>query len=277
MRVYLDTSAWNAICDWSVGKSQKWVRGPEYLFSACNLDEFSLADAFRSRQLAAYAWRASNRRKLLDHLELSVAEIAAYQTGTGLDFYDDRDRTFIPAWRAMRTSGLTMEMRTALGLELEAAKAEYRDWFRLGRETFNPLFASFAKLGLERSWPDLLGELKAGPEMRDGLRQSLTDAGLLRRIPRPSDLEDVPWAAIPCTSCWMEYHTAMYYLASFGSKRLGRPDKGDQVDFRHACYAGMVDLFVTGDTRMHEILQTMIPSRIAKVLTAQEYIDERTL
>jgi len=275
LRVYFDTSAWNVVCDWAVGKSHKWIEGPEYLFSSCNLDEFSIASTSRARELAAYAWRISSRRKLLDHLELSVAEIAAFQNGVGVATYDDaRDRTFTPAWRAMRTSGLTNEMRDALAADIDAAKSEYRDWFRFGRETFHPFFSSASKLGVARSWPDLLAELQSGPEMRAGLRQSLTDAGLLRRIPRPNELEDVPWTAIPCTSCWLEYHTAMYYLAAFDSKRLGRPDKGDQVDFRHACYAGMADIFVTGDRRMHAILEDMIPSRRARLLTAQEYLDE---
>lgn len=274
MLVYLDTSAWNALLDWSVGKSRKWLQGPEYLFSSCNLDEFSLASTARSRELAAYSWRLSNRQKLLDHLELSVAEVVAFQRDSALDFYDHRDWTFELAWRAMRTTGLTREMRQAMTAQLDTAKAEYRDWFRLGREVFNPLFAKYAKYQLNRTWPELLEELKAETDMRDGLRISLEDAGLLKMLPEPSRLDRVPWVAIPCTSCWLEYHMAMYYLASFDSKRLGRPDKGDQVDFRHAAYAGIADVYVTGDKRMHEILDTMIPSRRARVLLVPDYIDE---
>ncbi|MCZ6688000.1 MAG: hypothetical protein O7H41_00145 [Planctomycetota bacterium] len=70
MKVYLDTSAWNWLVDWSARRSRKRVLGPEYLFSSCNLDEFGLAGNIRSRDLAAFAWSITNRKRLQDHLDI---------------------------------------------------------------------------------------------------------------------------------------------------------------------------------------------------------------
>ena len=54
--------------------------------------------------------------------------------------------------------------------------------------------------------------------------------------------------------------------------RDARPDFGDQVDFRHACYAGVADLFVSNDGRMREILTTMVVDRRAEVLSPDEFL-----
>ena len=106
-RVYLDTSAWNSLCDWSSGRSMKWLAGPEYLFSSCNLDEFSLAKSARAQELAEFAWRlSSRRRRLLDFIELTAAELASRRTGRAVTYFDSSDRGFRPAWAAMRDQGI---------------------------------------------------------------------------------------------------------------------------------------------------------------------------
>lgn len=274
MRVYLDTSGWNALCDWGQRRSRKWTQGVEYLFSSCNLEEFANASPGRGRQLADYAWQVSNRTKLLDHLELTVEEVSAYQLQRETDWYDRTDAGFQPAWRALRTQGLNTVIRGAVQADTRRSKDAYREWFREGRRTFQPLFVAAEKVGLKRSWPEMQQELLEGPEMRQGLRTSLLDAGLLAALPNSAELEKVPWSSTPCTTCWYEYHIALYHLVSHDSKRLGKPDLGDQVDFRHAAYAGLADEFVTGDMRMHAILSTMLSGCRSRVTTPTEHIQE---
>jgi hypothetical protein len=272
--VYLDTSAWNALADWSAVRGPKPLCGSEYLFSSCNLDEFSLASALRSKELASFAWRLSNRRKLLDHVELTVAEITAFQRGVDVCYYDRADRGFMPAWTAMRTKGLNDAMRAGHAAHSAQTKASYRDYLREGRDIFGPIFRQAAELGRAQDWATVFADLEQGSEIHDMLISVLAGEDLLRRLPDRSRLSDIPYDALPGTACWVQYHIALYYVAAFESRRLGRPDLGDQVDYRHACYAGVSDVFVTGDVRMHEILSTMVRSCRARVLSPREFLDE---
>jgi hypothetical protein len=146
------------------------------------LDEFSLAPTHRAKELAVFAWHTSNRQKLLDHLELTVAGITTCQKGTKFDYIYYLDEGLPLACRAMRTSGTTMEMRAVLTAQMEAVKFSYRDWFRPGREFFHSIFSD-AEIGLKREWGELLEEFRQEPEMRQMLYDSLTQSGLLHSLP----------------------------------------------------------------------------------------------
>ena len=51
-----------------------------------------------------------------------------------------------------------------------------------------------------------------------------------------------------------------------------RAEAGRVYGFRHACYAGVADLFVSNDGRMREILTTMVVDRRAEVLSPDEFL-----
>lgn len=263
--VYLDTSAWNALCD-TVSTPAR-LRGPEYLFSSCNLDEFGLAHTRRAAELAEFAWRISNRRKLLDHLELTAREITARHSDRQVDYFDS-DPGFEPAWRMVKSSGITMEFREYVEPHIATAKREYQEWLQLSREVYLPIFENAHCAGLSTEWPAILSQFEAGAEVVDMIRGLLEQAGL--KVPGGSAIE--PWTELPGTACWIEYHLALRYLAAFDSGRVGKAERGDQFDFRHACYAAIADVFVTGDSRMHRILSEMVPRCSARLFSPDAFL-----
>lgn len=271
--VYLDTSAWNTFCDWTSRRSLKWFSGPEYLFSSCNLDEFSLAPPARSKELASLAWRMSNRKKLLDHIELTATEVAAHRGGRAADYFDGRDKGFPVAWAAMRRTGGDTPMREAMRASMESGKQEYRVHLQLMRDTLGPFFRAAAVHGVSREWPDLLDEMSSEPEIREMLVGVLGEPGLGSQTANIAALSHIDYRVLPGTACWVQYHLALTFLAAQKTGRLARPDKGDQVDFRHACYSGIAEVFVTGDKRMHEVLSTMVPACRARVLSPDAFLE----
>ncbi len=270
MKVYMDTIAWNAVHDRVQTGSIEFYRGPEYLFSSCDLDEFCLSESPRARELANFAWELSNRKKLLDHVELTAAEIASYQQGTALQEPYDEDPRLIDAWAYVRRDGVPPEMHAALKADMEQTKRNYRSGMRLTRDIFRPVFDKFAAIGIEQNWRQILGEMNDEDLISTFLTNLLEHEGLLDRVPDPQRISDIDYVNLPATACWLEYYIAVSFLAAFESGKHARPDLGEQVDYRHACYAGIADTFVTADDRMMHILQNMVLHRRAEVVTPDE-------
>ncbi len=265
MKVYMDTSGWNALYDATGGTLPSELTDREYLFSSCNLDEFCLSGSDRARELADFAWRLSNQRKLLDHVELTALEIACYQSGTRPESLFDEDPRFMEVWEHVRRNGVPPALQEQLRASMQTSKQEFRSRLRITRDLFRTVFQKFADLGLEKNWPDVLRELNAEGLVTKMLHELLEHEGLLHMLPEPGSLDQVPLEELPGTACCLEYYVALSFLAATQSGRQARPDIGDQVDFRHACYAGVADLFVTGDDRMHHVLSTMVVHRRAQV------------
>lgn len=270
--VYLDTNAWNSVLDWQSRRSVKWLAGPVYLFSSCNLDEFALAPPARARDLASFAWRITNRQKLLDHVELTAAELAAYRRGTEPDYFDHRDQYFGRAWGFMRSLGADPAMQAGLREWVDDAKRQYQAHLQDTRDLLGPYFRKAAELGVEQDWPALLEEMAGETEIRQLLAASLREAGIGTQRANIAALENLDYRVLPGTACGIQYHLALSFLAAQRTGKLSKPDYGDQVDFRHAYYAGIADVYVTGDRRMFEILTTMVPSLRARVLTREDFI-----
>jgi hypothetical protein len=65
---------------------------------------------------------------------------------------------------------------------------------------------------------------------------------------------------------------ALGFTASFEGGATSKPDYGDQVDFRHAAYAGAVDVFVTEDRKMAELLSSKLCDARAKIVHVEEFL-----
>ena len=258
MRIYLDTSAWGRVCDARL--SRHLFDGHEVLFSSCNLDEFAVAPLERARELAQQAWRLSNRKKLHDHIEIMREEVRAYQLGTELTEFAE-EPGFNRAWLQTRTTGPPSNMAMALREFSDGAKRVFRDDLRYERTVFRPLFEELERGGLQQEWPAFIAELRS--ERRIGLmiKEILRIEGFDQAVPNPELIHEIPYLNLPGTTATVEYLLALRFLAAKASGKLGKPDFGDQVDCRHACYAGLADLFVTQDQRMREILTTMVTTR----------------
>jgi hypothetical protein len=266
VRAYLDTSAWSALHDAHVSKARLADR--EILFSSCNLDEFVLASPHRARELARYAWSVSNGKKLLDHLELSAKEVTAHRKDAALaDFHDHADPWFFDAWAAIRTAGLTHDMRSQMEARVEHAKLLFRDWLGGVRARFKPWFDLARDEEPLVAWERHLQELEKEGYIGEMLEGILRAEGLGAEFDR-----DIPYRRLPATACWVQYYLALSFLAAHASRKTGRPETGDQADYRHACYAGIADVFVAGDVRMRHILNEMVRDKRATIMSPDEFV-----
>lgn len=270
--VYFDTSAWNFFYDWLSRKSKKYIRGPEYLFSSCNLDEFAMSGQNRARELASFAWNLSNRKKLLDHVEFTFNEIVNYQLGNQISGIYDEDPPFHESWRIMRKGSISSELKRNLKELSRFSKGVYRDQLRSDRDIFKPIFESAKSLGFQKTWPELLREMEHEGYIGALIINLLEQEGYISQIPEPNSIGKIPYRELPCTAAWIQYYLSLFHLASFEKGKLSKPDLGDQVDFRHACYAGLADIFVTDDQRMFTVLTDMVETKRAGIIKPEEYI-----
>ena len=267
MLIYLDTIAWNILCDSRERTAMQVLENSEVLFSSCNFDEFCLASSERAQELCAFSLETSNGRRLRDHIELSAAEIRARLTSSEpADPYED-DPKFSAVWKHASESGVPEQIRSAAQEQMEAAKRDLRDHLRTSRDVFRPLFARFEKLGVKQAWPELLNEMDAEGSLMAWVLGLIEHEGLLGSISDRDAAARIGCRSLPATACWVEYSVGMSYLASFDSGKMTKPDRGDQVDFRHAAYAGVVDVFVTADSRMQYVLNELVLDRRAEVVT----------
>jgi hypothetical protein len=240
--------------------SRRWFDDHEVLFSSCNLDEFSLASTHRAKELAQLAWAITNRRKLLDHIEIIHEEVAAYQSGRSAVLYDS-DPGFDLGWKFMRSGGSPSEIRDQIRKSMKATKSGFREHLQLGRDVFRPFFDRLAELGIQLDWPEFLLEIRNEGSIGRLIEETLQMENLHLKVPKPDEIHLVPYLELPGTTASIEYLIALRFLAARQAGKLGRPDLGDQVDTRHACYAGLSALFVSQDNRMRSILATMVTTR----------------
>jgi hypothetical protein len=265
VRIYLDTIGWNALYDSSYDSDARFLEENEVVFSSCNLDESCLSNSDRARDLLAFAWRASNKKKLLDHLELTAVEIRGRQTNEEPSPFDD-DPAFMQAWEYMRQHGIPPDMHEAMKRGMIEAKRHYRSHLRTTRDVFRPIFDRFAEIGIKQAWPQMLNEMDRDGSITEWIIGLLKHEGLLSRIPDPAGVAEISFRDLPGTACWVEYCIGLAYLAAFESGSHTKPDLGDQIDFRHATYAGIADVFVTADGRMEQVLTDMVIDRRAQIV-----------
>lgn len=270
--VYLDTSAWNGVLD---AAGPLWRPDPdalELLFSSCDLDEFGAAEEAKAAELATFAWECSNRRKLLDHVELAAGEIAAHQLGEPLTEPYDEDPGFFLGWHMLRTGQTPPELREALVAQMKQIKRELLEHVREGRKFFAPFYRKAKELGLEYSWEEFVSDTDYQDQLREKLLEGIAVNGLLGIIPDPQAALSVPLWELPGTAASLQYYMAMLHVACHETGKWSRPDFGDQVDMRHATYAGIADVYVSGDDRMRWLLTDRVLDCRAEVLPPEKFL-----
>lgn len=265
VKIYLDTIAWNQLYDLTSGGSLKHLEGPEYFFSSCNLDEFCLSESDRAKNLAKFAWDLSNKKKLLDHVEFTIAELRGYPDNNSLSPFDN-DQAFMNAWAHIREFGVPDAVHALHEQQSKKVKREFRQFLRSTRVVFRPVFEQFKAVGIEEHWTSVLQAMSDEGHIGQFLTDLIRQEGLIHLLPKPASVIDTPYAKLPATASWVEYYVALSFLAGQESDKHAKPDYGDQVDFRHACYAGIVDLFVTADSRMAHVLANMVVHKRAEVV-----------
>jgi hypothetical protein len=236
------------------------------------LDEFAGASHYRTKQLASLAWRVSNQRKLHDHVELAIAEAEAQFRGLDPPSpYDDRAPFFV-AWETLRGVGSNVEVVRAFNAGTREAKDSFREWLRMHRNTFRTATRAHETIGLIKAWTEMLAELEDEGFIREHLAQTFDYQGRRDLASAMRDGDPTAYRAFRGTACWVQYYMALSFLVSYQDGKFAKPESGDQVDFRHAAYAGIADDFVTDDARMAVILRDMVPALRSSVLTFDEFV-----
>ena len=271
--VYMDTSALNAVYDkFRLGRiGARSLRAFEFLVTSCQLDEILRSDLRRAADLAQFLWRYSNRQKLLDHVEIHACELEAAFMGRSLtkaDYLDPTDIGFRVAWNAVRRGQTPGVVKAEADDGIESAKSDFRDGLRERRAMFARAAAIGPCIGSVSSWRKVLRELRTEGWIGELIWKSLAEDPLTRvgeRFDRGAVVA-IDYRELPCTAVGLEYYLALQYLAALGTGDVARPERGDQVDFRHAYYAGLSDVFVTSDRRMRLILSDYVQADRAEIL-----------
>lgn len=278
--VYLETSAFNSVFDAMRNRSRATkALATEYeiLFSSCNLDEFGGAKRYRAVELASFAWKATNRQKLLDHIEIMATEIDRHLASGAppADYVDRSDPGFPTAWQMMRENTTPELAEKAVQAYMRTAKEAFRDHGAVARRVFSSARKNHGDLGhLTPDWPVFLKELEEDAFPQQVMVQQLIEVCPEVRLKASADeIMNVDYRLLPSTAVGLQYFFALEYRASFESGRQNSPDLGDQVDVRHAYYAGIADYFVSDDRNCRRILSEDVEVRTSEVLSATEFLD----
>ena len=272
--VYLDTSAINdlGVDLHLIAKTGQF----EFLVSSCQIDELACADPARQILLTKLTWEVTNKQKLLEHIPIMYAETAA-ELGIRprlrrLEDYYDQDPLFLSSWRAVTTGLLPAQFMDHYREFVLAFKEGYRRWSNQDSEILRPVVNRLKRTGAPPpSWQDFLAETEAEGWFNEFIYVNLSLYPQFARFLVREDVLHIDYRRLRCTSVGLQYYLASQWLDIFGEGKHARITRGDQVDVRHAFYAGLADCFVTGDTKMRNILAHMVPGNRAKILQPQEF------
>ena len=271
--VYMDTSAWTALLKRQAGRSLRQVEGPEYLFSDCNLDQFAAASSYYvAKDLAKLAWRLSNQKRLADHVEFMINEIAAFQKGRPTPSIYAEHPGFHPVWRVLRTTGTPREMKALADETIRKAKKDFRAHLRADRATFRTFFQRLEEFGFTKPWKEMLGELEREGYVGRHLSNLVCAEDRNRVVPDRTTVSQIPYRQLPATAAGTQYFLALRFRAAYESGKDARPDYDDQTDFRHAYYAGIADVFVTEDSKMGDMLKNYVVTKRAEILNLSAFL-----
>lgn len=280
-KVYLDTSAYNFILlNYSIDELSHIICDKyEVCFSSCNLDEFGLCEPDISSRLATFAWQVSNKKKLLDHIDLIIHEMLFYLGKVKhLDYFDENDAGFFMAWEAMRDKTVPADFIEFTKEMAKEIKQGFKERARDMRKFFNPYLQDidFDRTELVKLyWSKILSDME-----KEGWIQNFFINNLYEYIPEFSEvisldeLLTIDYRKLTGTAPGIQYYFALQYVQCFQSGLLSKPDMGDQADVRHTFYAGIMDYFVSNDKRMIEIFNDYIFAECAIVIDPNDFIND---
>jgi len=275
-KIYLDTSAYNFLLkSYPTRKISRLIRNKfEVLFSSCNLDEFGIAGTPYSSILATFAWEITNQKKLLDHIELMVGEILLeLKKIECLSYYDETDIGFIPAWISMKDKLLPEIINQSTSNDMYYAKTIFKDFEMNMRKTFHT-FNIIEKKDSLRRWQLDLKEIERQKGFNNFLVTHLYNYYEdIRDLVTIEELLRINYKKLKATAVGLQYYFALGFIHTHLTGKHSKPDFGDQIDFRHAYYAGIVDYFVTSDRQMLDILNNYVLAEHCQVFDTEAFAE----
>lgn len=276
LQIYLDTSAYNFLLkSYPTRKISRLIRKKcEVLFSSCNLDEFGLAESPYSSILATFAWEITNQRKLLDHIELMFREILLELKKIKYhSYYDEADIGFIPTWISMKDKLLPEIINESASNDMYFAKTIFKDFEMNIRKSFHS-FNTVEKQDSLKRWQHDLKEIERQRGFNQFLITNLYNySAEVRDVVTIEELLRIDYKKLKATAVGLQYYFALVFIHTHLPGKHSKPNFGDQIDFRHAFYAGIVDYFVTSDRQMLDILNNYVLAEHCQVLDTETFAE----
>jgi hypothetical protein len=270
--IYLDTSALNILCDTYKRKSTTALkRNYDILLSWPLLDEINSNSTYaRTIDLAQFVWKTFNKNILLDvksilDLELRHA-LKGYPLNGRLEYFD-ADIFHHRALGDARRGTTPLHIRKSLASLTAEHKKSFYLWEKVERDKWLSKFVSVTHLN---NWSDVYDTLLEEKYFNQ-LLIGMTKIYGLNHIFDYDDIMRINHKSLPCISIGIELYIAMQFLISSHSKRLGKPNRGDIFDIKHSFYIGLVDYFVTDDSRFLYLLRNIMGLKHS-VIPTQEFI-----
>ncbi|MHA1376476.1 MAG: hypothetical protein ACTSR7_19535 [Promethearchaeota archaeon] len=279
-KVYLDTSAYNYILlNYPVNEVIYTLKNNyEVYFSSCNLDEFGICEPEISSKLAIFSHAISNQKKLLDHIELITHEML-YELGktSDFDYFDINDTGFYEVWELMRRKCLPQMFIDSTVKIIRSHKELHREHEREMRKLFVKEFESInvdRKEIMKTLWLKILNDLENEGWIKNFFINNLYNFySDFKKLISLDELKSIDYKHLKGTAPGLQYYFALQYIQCYQSGKMSKPDLGDQVDIRHTFYAGIVDYFITNDSRMYDIFNNYIIAPHGDVVKPKDFID----
>jgi len=270
-KVYFDTNALNFFCDKFKGRSKRSFRNYEILLSWPLVDEIECNSSFaRTIDLAKFVWDVSNRKILLGIKDLTALEVDALLKGNTLSISDyfDSDQSYLDALREAKDGRTPNQTRIFLRAAISNQKKKILLWERQQRRKWSSKFEGSKMLPTE--WQEFYPLLLQERYFNQILYGMVAAYGLSSRF-TSEEIMNLDYKNLTCLSVGIEFYVALQFLIDSQSKKLGKPDRGDLPDIKHAFYVGISDYFVTNDPRVYHILHDLIDTKNAKIIRTEEF------
>jgi len=278
-KLYFDTSAVNTIYDMRVPEEIVSKHYDVYVSYTVFVGLLCCQERDRSSSLASYLWKMTCPDfLLLWYPSLMFNEV---RKALGLEkndpylLIDSPEKSeWLRQWNLVRSGRSREQDHLALNeycrkitKESKAKRVAAYEYLLQRRESGDPL----------EHWPEEIEQGHRKHRIQQHIYNEMANYCKDEPCRYPSSLlpeqklvEKIQYDLIPCTACGMEYEGAVFYCNLY---QIFGPHTGDAVDMLHAFHAGFVDVFVTNDNNMFEILDKMVLSKKSKVVHAKDFVD----
>lgn len=277
--VYLDTISINKIFE-TLYKRVSSSDLKKYIFaiSSCQIDELCCIKSTELRsQLVEFLFNISDKTKLKDHIEIMASE-ALYHLGIEkeLDYFDPKHKEYNQLLKLQIKKRIPDIFQENFYKGMEYTKKLNRFDENQMRTTFKPYFDVFSDLGLKKDFKIINQEMK---------NEGLINKFLFETLDFEKDylgyefnkikekILQINLSKLNCTYVGLQAKIAYSYLSCFERGKLSQLKESDQVDIRHLFYLNYADIFVTDDSKMHEITKKNIVGIKSVVVDTEGFIN----
>ena len=245
--------------------------------TSCQIDEIGLnrSAEFKS-QLADLIFNISDKKKLLDHIEIMASEVL-FILGKikSLSYIDPRFEFYNQIIKQIIKKRITDEMQKYLEGQMISAKKLYREEENLIRQIFKPFFGLASYLGCKKDFKSIFTEMINEGLINDFLYKTLEfekdnlgfDFSIIK-----DEIYNLDLKKLNCSYIGIQGKIAYSYLSCFEQGNISKLKDSDQIDIRHLFYLNYAEIFVTDDKKMLEVSKNMIEGITSVVVSTENFL-----